>query len=103
MQLYVVVGGAAGKKAIAVFSTRERALTFIDERGVRHAQIEERELPAGYQYPDEVFAAHISQPEQNGLVFADLYIDAQEAEQAAGKGGAALTFRPDGKAVEDIH
>ena len=103
MQLYIVVGGAAGNKAMAVFSTRERAITFIDERGVRQAHIAERELPAGYQYPDEVYAAHVSQPEQNGPEFSELYIDAREAEEAAGEGGVVLTFRPDGKKVEDIH
>ena len=103
MQLYIVVGGAAGKKAVAVFSTRQRALTFIEERGVRNAQVEERQLPAGYQYPDEVHAAHVSRTGGNGLVFSGLFIDPLEAEQGAGEGGLVLTFRPDGKKVEDIH
>ncbi len=86
-----------------MFSTHERALTFVDERGVQNPLIEERALPAGYNYPDEIYAAHEHRPDEGALVFLDLFIDPEEADQAAGTTGKVLTLRPDGKAVEDIH
>lgn len=103
MQLYVVVGSDEGQKALAVYSTRERALTFIDERGAHHGQVIERSVPPGYQYPGEVYAAHTVHADEGTLVFADLFANPREAEEAAGADGKVLTFHPDGKAVEGMH
>ncbi len=103
MHLYVVIGGEKEQKALAVFSTRERALTFVEERGVRNPLVQERPLSAGYAYPTDVYAAHELRPESDSLAFVDLFIDADEADAAAGERGMVLTLRPDNKAVEDIH
>lgn len=102
MQLHIVVSGGDGEKAVAVFSTRDRALTFIDERGVRDARVEERALGAEYEYPAAVHAAHSIDQKTGLLVFAGVYAKPEVAAKAAG-GGEVVTLRPDAKQVENIH
>lgn len=103
MQLYTVVGGAEAPTAVAVFSTRERALTFIDERGVRNARVEACTVPAQYRYPAEVYAAHVYDSRKGAIVFSELFVDADQAKESAGQDGQVVVLRPDGKAVENIH
>lgn len=103
MQLYTVVGGKEMAKAVAVFSTRERALTFIDERGVKNARVEEYALPAQYEYPAQVYAAHRYDSRKDAVVFSQLCASPERAREAAGDGGEVVALRPDGKPVEDIH
>lgn len=101
--LYAVVGGDDEQKILAIFSTRERALTFVEERGVKNALIHESTLPAGYEYPSNVYAAHEPLDREGALQFTGLFIDPEEARAAVGEAGKVLTFRPDLKHTEDIH
>lgn len=103
MLLYSVVGGEEEQKVLAIFSTRERALTFAEERGVKNALIHESSLPAGYEYPSTVYAAHEPQSGEGALQFTGLFIDQDEARAAVGKTGKVLTLKPDLKHTEDIH
>ena len=101
--LYSVVGGEDEQRALAIFSTRERALTFVEERGVKNALIHESTLPVEYEYPSDVYAAHETAGRKGPLQFAGLFIDPKEARAAAGKRGTVITIRPDLKHTEDIH
>jgi len=98
--LFVVLSETEGSHAVAVFSTRTRALTFIEERAVQNPRVEEVSLPGEYEYPAEVYGAHGGADPPR---FIALFIDRAEAEAAAGAGGHVKTFRPDRKHVEDMH
>jgi len=98
--LFVVLSETEGSHAVAVFSTRARALTFIEERAVQNPRVDEVSLPDEYEYPAEVYGA---QGGPDASQFVALFIDRAEAEAAAGAGGHVKTFRPDRKHVEDMH
>lgn len=103
MQLFVVLSEIEGTHAVAVFSTRERALTFVEERGIQNPRVEEASAPDEYKYPAEVYGAHAVLPDDDSSRFRGLFVHRAEADAAAGEGGHVVTFRPDRKHVEDMH
>ncbi len=103
MLLFVVLSETEGKHAVAVFSTRERALTFIEERGIQSPRVEQVSTPDEYEYPAEVYGAHAALGEDESSQFLGLFVQRAEADAAAGEDGLVVTFRPDRKHVEDMH
>ena len=103
MMLYIVLGRTPeGGRPIAAFSSRERALLFVDERAL-DARVLEAEVRGGYSFPAKVHAVVTAGPERDASPRIDLFADEAAARDAAGMPDAVHELAPDATSVENLH
>lgn len=103
MRLYVVLRRLAeGERPVAAFSSRERALLFVDERAL-DARVLEVTVRGEYGFPAKVHAVPSAGPAPEGPSTIDLFADAGAARDAAGTSGAVHELTPDATSVENVH
>ena len=105
MEVYVVVNRMTpGSEALAIFSSPEKGLKFIDKVAGKtgyFCHIKKSLIRGYYEPPHHVFAAHTYDRREDVHILEGIYSKLSPARRAAGREGKTIEFSID--ATEEIH